>query len=130
SRTSPWARRGWPSTTTASRLDPSTAARPGCWCRTCTSGGARNGYGAWNCAITTNPVSGRPTATTCTENRGKNSGTRATDLAGRHRDGQHLDVRLTAEDGHTAERSYSIASADAKRSSRTSRGVLRRSVVT
>ena len=27
-----------------------------------------------------------------------------------HRAGQHLDVRLTAEDGYTAERSYSIAS--------------------
>jgi ferredoxin-NADP reductase len=29
-----------------------------------------------------------------------------------HRAGQHLDVRLTAEDGYSAERSYSIASAD------------------
>src|ERR1700737_844677 len=87
------------------------------------------------------PVSGRPTATTCTETHGRNSGTRATDLAGRHgraggrrdslgphdrargsglggpprwggpRGGQHLDVRLTAEDGYAAERSYSIASA-------------------
>jgi ferredoxin-NADP reductase len=28
-----------------------------------------------------------------------------------HRAGQHVDVRLTAEDGYTAERSYSIASA-------------------
>jgi hypothetical protein len=28
-----------------------------------------------------------------------------------HRAGQHLDVRLTAHDGYTAERSYSIASA-------------------
>ena len=28
-----------------------------------------------------------------------------------HRAGQHLDVRLTAEDGCTAERSYSIATA-------------------
>jgi ferredoxin-NADP reductase len=28
-----------------------------------------------------------------------------------HRAGQHLDVRLTAEDGYTAQRSYSIASA-------------------
>src|SRR5215475_11149777 len=32
------------------------------------------------------------------------------DWAG-HTAGQHLDVRLTAEDGYTAERSYSIASA-------------------
>ena len=29
-----------------------------------------------------------------------------------HRAGQHLDVRLTADDGYSAERSYSIASAD------------------
>jgi ferredoxin-NADP reductase len=28
-----------------------------------------------------------------------------------HRPGQHVDVRLTAEDGYQAERSYSIASA-------------------
>src|SRR5919109_5652215 len=28
-----------------------------------------------------------------------------------HRAGQHLDVRLTAEDGYTAQRSYSVASA-------------------
>jgi ferredoxin-NADP reductase len=28
-----------------------------------------------------------------------------------HRAGQHLDVRLTAEDGYSAERSYSIAAA-------------------
>ena len=28
-----------------------------------------------------------------------------------HRAGQHLEVRLTAEDGYTAEREYSIASA-------------------
>src|SRR5690349_25106355 len=32
------------------------------------------------------------------------------DWAG-HRAGQHLDVRLTAEDGYRAQRSYSIASA-------------------
>jgi ferredoxin-NADP reductase len=31
-----------------------------------------------------------------------------------HRAGQHLDVRLTAEDGYQAERSYSIASAPGK----------------
>ncbi len=85
--------------------------------------------------ITTSPGSGRPTATTCTGIHGGNSGTRATDLAGCHSRhdqsgngvdrhvtldlpgwaghlaGQHLDVRLTAEDGYVAERSYSIASA-------------------
>ena len=32
----------------------------------------------------TSRASGRPTATTCTETHGRNSGTRATDLAGRH----------------------------------------------
>ena len=32
-----------------------------------------------------------------------------------HLAGQHLDVRLTAEDGYTAERSYSIASAPGER---------------
>jgi ferredoxin-NADP reductase len=36
------------------------------------------------------------------------------DWAG-HRAGQHLDVRLTAEDGYRAERSYSIASAPGER---------------
>ncbi|HEX6522900.1 MAG TPA: molybdopterin-dependent oxidoreductase [Streptosporangiaceae bacterium] len=36
--------------------------------------------GAWNCSITTNPVSGKPTATTDTEIHGGNSGTRATEL--------------------------------------------------
>ncbi|MEA2514587.1 MAG: hypothetical protein QOJ59_4074, partial [Thermomicrobiales bacterium] len=30
-----------------------------------------------------------------------------------HRPGQHVDVRLTAEDGYQAQRSYSIASAPA-----------------
>src|SRR5712671_1439450 len=35
---------------------------------------------------------------------------RAPEWAG-HRAGQHVDVRLTAEDGYQAERSYSIASA-------------------
>ena len=29
----------------------------------------------------------------------------------RHRAGQHYDIRLTAEDGYQAQRSYSIASA-------------------
>ncbi|HEV2374952.1 MAG TPA: ferredoxin reductase [Streptosporangiaceae bacterium] len=37
-------------------------------------------------------------------------GLRVPDWAG-HRAGQHLDLRLTAEDGYSAERSYSIASA-------------------
>ena len=46
----------------------------------------------------------RETASVCT------IGLEPPDWAG-HRAGQHLDVRLTAEDGYIAERSYSIASA-------------------
>ena len=80
------------------------------------------------------PASGSRTATTCTAIRGWSSGTGATDVAGRdrrrgrpetprtktlarsarvgrHRAGQHVDIRLTAEDGYQAQRSYSIASA-------------------
>src|SRR6266566_9024693 len=135
SKMSPAARRGWHSTTTATRSIPSTVARPGCWCRTCTSGRAPNGCAAWTCATPTSRASGRPTATTCMETHGGNSATRATDLANGavtsvtretssvctigldlpdwlgHRAGQHVDVRLTAEDGYTAKREYSIASA-------------------
>ncbi len=85
----------------------------------------------------TSRASGRRTATTTTATRGRNSATGATDLADArsvvdvvaenaarrrrscstfpswpgHRAGQHVDVRLTAEDGYQAERSYSIASA-------------------
>jgi ferredoxin-NADP reductase len=33
-----------------------------------------------------------------------------------HRAGQHVDVRLTAEDGYQAQRSYSIASPPERRS--------------
>jgi ferredoxin-NADP reductase len=33
---------------------------------------------------------------------------------GGHLPGQHVDVRLTAEDGYSTERSYSIASAPAR----------------
>ena len=40
------ARRGSPTATTASRSSPSTAARCGCSCRTCTSGRARSGCAA------------------------------------------------------------------------------------
>ncbi len=44
SRTWSTARRGSLSRSTASRSRPSTAARPGCWCPTCTSGRARSGF--------------------------------------------------------------------------------------
>ena len=50
----------------------------------------------------------RETASVCT------IGLEPPDWAG-HRAGQHLDVRLTAEDGYRAERSYSIASAPGER---------------
>ena len=84
----------------------------------------------------TSPASGRATATTTTATRGRNSGTAGrlswqvatvvelVDETARtrsvvldppawpgHRAGQHVDVRLTAEDGYQAQRSYSIASA-------------------
>ena len=85
---------------------------------------------------TTSRGSGSATATTTTAIRGGSSATRATDLAAgrrsssRRRDaapacagsplecpgwpghlaGQHVDVRLTAEDGYQAQRSYSMAS--------------------
>ena len=39
-----------------------------------------------------------------------------------HRAGQHVDVRLTAEDGYQAQRSYSIASAPGGRTPRAHRG--------
>src|SRR5215470_15955309 len=50
----------------------------------------------------------RETASVCT------IGLEPPDWAG-HRAGQHLDVRLTSEDGYQAERSYSIASAPGER---------------
>src|SRR2546422_9378688 len=85
-------------------------------------------------------ASGRPTATTITATPGASSGTGGTDIARTlnwqlgevaevvqetprvaslvlempdwpgHLAGQHVDVRVTAEDGYQAERSYSIAS--------------------
>ena len=135
------ARRGSSTSTAASRSIPSTAARRGCSCRTCTSGRARSGCAAWRSRSTTSRASGRRPATTTTATRGASSATGATDRppadAWRtatvrevvaetpravtlvldvpewpgHRAGQHVDVRLTAEDGYQAQRSYSIASA-------------------
>ena len=80
-------------------LTPSTAARPGCWCRTCTSGRARSGCAAWSCSTMTHPASGRPTATTCTGTHGRNSGTRATDLAGRHGEPVATETDRSARSG-------------------------------
>src|SRR3954449_2231483 len=83
----------------------------------------------------TNRASGRRSATTTAETRGLSSVIKATDWReatvariapetpraatltldvpgwSGHRAGQHVDVRLTAEDGYRAQRSYSIASA-------------------
>ena len=64
-------------------LDPRTAGRRGCSSPTSTSGRARSGCAASSCDRTTRPDSGRATATTTTGTRGKNSGTRATELAAR-----------------------------------------------
>ena len=136
----PWptcstARRGSPTGTTARTSCRPTAARPGCSCRTSTSGRARSGCAGSRCATTTTQGSGRPPATTTTGTRGASSATGASELARRdravparreptartlvldvpgwpgHDAGQHVDVRLTAPDGYTAARSYSIASA-------------------
>ena len=57
---------------------------------------------SWQAATVTSLT--RETASVCT------IGLEPPDWPG-HRAGQHLDVRLTAEDGYVAERSYSIASA-------------------
>ena len=52
-------RPGWRSGTTATTSRPSTAARPGCWSRTCTCGRARSGSAASRCRTRTPPASGR-----------------------------------------------------------------------
>ena len=57
---------------------------------------------SWQAATVTSVI--RETAAVCT------IGLEPPDWPG-HRAGQHLDVRLTADDGYIAERSYSIASA-------------------
>src|SRR3954453_7006782 len=87
----------------------------------------------------TSPASGRRSATTTAEIRGLSSAIRATDWReatiariapetpraatltldvpgwNGHRAGQHVDVRLTAEDGYRAQRRSSIASAPGDR---------------
>ncbi len=83
SRTSPAARPGSSTSTTASRSSPSTAARRGCSSRTSTSGRARSGCAGCGCRRPTSRASGRRTATTTTATRGRSSATGATDLAAR-----------------------------------------------
>jgi FAD-dependent oxidoreductase family protein/molybdopterin-dependent oxidoreductase-like protein protein len=135
------ARRGSPGTPTAVRSRLSTAAPPGCSSRTSTSGKAPNGWRDCACSTTTSPASGNATATTTMAIPGSSSATTVTGPAGPmpwqtarvvairpetaraktlrlalpgpslHRAGQHYVVRLTALDGYTASRSYSVASA-------------------
>ena len=84
-RTSPEARRGSSTSTTASLSRPSTAGRPACSSPTSTSGRARSGSEGCDCRARTSRASGRPTATTTTATRGRSSATGATDLAARGR---------------------------------------------
>src|SRR5918994_3977667 len=146
----PWrmsreARLGWLLPTRANPLSQSTAARPACWCRTCTSGRVPSGSGDCSSLPTTSPASGSRWATTTTGTPGESSATGETEAVAvqprrtlwrlaevievvpetsrtkslllevpgweGHKAGQHVDVRLTAEDGYQAQRSYSIASA-------------------
>src|SRR5438132_7272594 len=116
-------------------------ARRGCSSHTSTSGRAPSGSAASGWSTRTSRVSGRSTATTTTATPGGSSGTGATDIPQLltwqigevtdlvqetprvaslvlkmpdwqgHLAGQHVDVRVTADDGYQAERSYSIASA-------------------
>src|SRR5262249_18802005 len=86
SKTSPEGRHGLRSATAVSLWYRSTAARRGCWGRTCTSGRAPSGCGGCGWRLPTSLVFGRPTGTTTTETRGGNKGTGATDVAARGRD--------------------------------------------
>src|SRR5215203_3999528 len=124
----------------ASSSSHSTAGRPASWCPTSISGSRRNGSEGSASWRATTQGSGKPPATTATGTRGRNSGTtvisapkptgwqqaavvsihpetpRAKTIRFTvaewpgHLPGQHVDVRLTADDGYRAERSYSIAS--------------------
>ena len=116
----------------------STAARRACSSRTSTSGRAPSGCAGCGCRRRTSPgfwetqrlpqlrrpvagtaVLGRLTWQVARGRRDVVVGDAARQDASRldvpdwpgHRAGQHVDVRLTAEDGYQAERSYSIASA-------------------
>src|SRR2546422_29390 len=133
-------RPSWRSTTTASRSRPSTAAPRESSCRISTSGRAPSGCAACDSWTRTVPDSGSRSATTTTGIHGRKSAIAAISarpalewqiatvkairqetpkvksftlaLPKRipHRAGQHYDIRLTAEDGYRAQRSYSIAS--------------------
>ena len=98
-RTCAVGRPGSSTSTTGGRLIRSMAGRRDCWYRTCTSGRARSGSVVWSCAPPINPASGRCSAITTMETRGKSSGTTEIDVADRHRDLD--DLRDSAgEDDH------------------------------
>src|SRR6476661_3232773 len=133
--TSPAARPGSFSSTRASRCTRSTADRRACSSRTSTSGRAPSGYAVCGCRHLTSPAFGderiqqlrRSMAGTAVLGRLTWKAAEVVDVVVEtrhvktitfnvpdwpgHRAGQHVDIRLTAEDGYQAERSYSIASA-------------------
>src|ERR1700737_2867354 len=82
----------------------------GCSSHTSTSGRAPSGSAASDWSTRTSRGSGGATATTTTATPGPSLVLKMPDWPG-HLAGQHVDVRVTAEDGYQAERSYSIASA-------------------
>src|SRR5262245_10299022 len=123
----------------AVRSRSTTEVRPACWSPICTSGRAPSGSPASSSLITTSPGSGSATATTTAATPGSSRATRATEMGASpwvtarvlairdetyrtktfrlklpapaaHLAGQHYVLRLTAPDGYTASRSYSIAS--------------------
>jgi hypothetical protein len=134
--TCPWptcsaARPGWRTVSTASRSSRSTAARPGCWCRTCISGSQQSGCPASITMTEEQPGFCESLGYHIYGDPGAKSATWTTDHGGRSRDarrdllepddrvrhvrlagappGQHVDMLLTAEDGYSTQRSYSIA---------------------
>src|ERR1700704_6022988 len=123
---------------TVSRFTQSTVVRCACSCHTSISGRARNGFGASRSRTRSSRGSGNRTDTTCGATPGASSATGATEIPlmwqlgevaeliqetprvaslvlkvpdwPGHDAGQHVDLRVTAEDGYQAQRSYSIAS--------------------
>src|SRR5262249_39584510 len=130
--------RSSPTPTTDSPSRPSTAARRACSSRTSTSGNLRSGCAgcaSWRpirrdsgsrTAITSAAIPGRKSAMTAIEWRVATVAELVEETASArslvlsvpdwpgHRPGQHVDVRLTSEDGYQAQRSYSIASPPAR----------------
>src|SRR6516162_4418222 len=81
----------------------------GCSCRISIFGKVPNGSGDSALWKRISPASGSLLATTIMATPGKSSLLHVANWRG-HLSGQHLDIRLTAEDGYQAQRSYSIAS--------------------